>query len=74
MIITYISTTMVLVGVYLVTLLVPAIAAVSESVKFPVWVGFGILLALLLVRPSYSLWITLDFWIDPWKPGDVKRR
>ena len=74
MIITYVSTALVLLVVFLSSLLVPRFAAISEAVRFPLWMGFGILLALLLVRPAYSLWITLDFWIDPWKPGDVKRR
>jgi hypothetical protein len=24
------------------------------------------------MRPSYSLWLSLDFWIDPWQPDEPK--
>ena len=74
MIITYVSTAVVLLIVYLISLLIPPVVTVPENIKFAAWVVFGVLLALLLVRPAYSLWITLDFWVDPWKPGDIKRR
>jgi uncharacterized protein (DUF983 family) len=74
MIITYVSTAVVLLTAYLISLLIPGVVAVSENIKFAFWVVFGLLLALLLVRPAYSLWITLDFWVDPWKPGEIKRR
>jgi uncharacterized protein (DUF983 family) len=74
MIITYVATAVVLLIAYLITLLIPLVVNFSENIKFTAWVAFGVLLALLLVRPAYSLWITLDFWVDPWKPGDIKRR
>ena len=74
MIITYVLTTMILIGIYLISFLLPARAAISERISFPLWMAFGVLLVCLLVRPCYSLWITLDFWIEPWKPGEIKRR
>ena len=73
MIVTYVLTTMLLLAIYLVLLLLPERAEISERVSLPLWMGFGVLVALLLVRPCYSLWITLDFWIEPWQPGGTKR-
>jgi len=57
MIITYVFTSFTLLAFYLLSLLLPGF-----------WSGAAILLALLYVRPAYSLWISLDFWIDPWEP------
>ena len=74
MIITYIFTAVVLLASYLISLLIPSVVPISENIKLVSWVVFGVLLALLLVRPAYSLWITLDFWVDPWRPGEIKRR
>jgi len=72
MIITYIFTAFIIVGVYLASLALPARYAFSENVTFMLWAVFAILLTLVLMRPAYSLWLSLDFLIDPWKPGDLK--
>jgi uncharacterized protein (DUF983 family) len=34
-----------------------------------IWVGGGALLSLGLMRYSYSLWLALDFWLNPWEAG-----
>jgi hypothetical protein len=34
------------------------------------WISAGMVLSLALMRHSYSLWISLDFWITPWEPGE----
>jgi len=73
MIITYVLTTAVVVAVFLVSLLLPDIKSISWNVKLVLWMVFGILVAVLLVRPAYSLWLALDFWVEPWKPGDRRR-
>jgi hypothetical protein len=72
MIITYILTAFILVGVYLASLLVPAVGKLSENFKFAFWACLAISLTLLLMRPAYSLWLSLDFWIDPWQPDEPK--
>jgi hypothetical protein len=72
MIITYIFTSFILVAGYLVSLLFPGAAIFSENFKFGFWTFLAILLTLVLVRPAYSLWLSLDFWIDPWQPDEPK--
>jgi hypothetical protein len=72
MIITYMLTAFILLAAYLVSLLFPQAGALSENSKFAFWVFLAVLLTLVLVRPAYSLWLSLDFWIDPWEPGEPK--
>jgi uncharacterized protein (DUF983 family) len=72
MIITYIFTAFILVGAYLVSLLFRGAGIFSENFKFMFWASLAILLTLVLVRPAYSLWLSLDFWIDPWQPDERK--
>ena len=72
MIITYILTAFIVLAVYVVSLAVPGTGSLSENFKFAFWACFAISLTLLLMRPAYSLWLSLDFWIDPWQPGDPK--
>ena len=70
MIITYILTAFILLAAYVVSLLVPAANALSERVQFAFWACLAISLTLVLMRPAYSLWLSLDFWIDPWQPDE----
>lgn len=72
MIITYILTAFILLAGYLISLLLPGTAIVSENFKFAFWTGLAVVLTLVLVRPSYSLWLSLDFWVDPWQPDKPK--
>jgi hypothetical protein len=72
MIITYILTAFILLAVYLASLLFPAVSILSENFKFAFWAGLAIFLTLMLMRPAYSLWLSLDFWIDPWQPDEPK--
>ena len=72
MIITYIFTSFILVAAYLLSLLFPGAAIFSENFKFVFWTSLATLLTLVLVRPAYSLWLSLDFWIDPWQPDEPK--
>ena len=73
MIFTYIATASVLLTAYLISLLLPDFKALSENERFALWSLFAIFLTLLFVRPAYSLWLSLDFWIDPWCPGEQQR-
>jgi uncharacterized protein (DUF983 family) len=70
MILTYVSVVLVLVAVYLVSFLLPGmqLRGISDNEKFVLWIGFTVVLAFLFVRPAYSLWLALDFWVDPWEP------
>lgn len=72
MIITYILTAFILLAGYVVSLLFPPAVTFSEDFKLVFWMGLAVLLTFVLVRPAYSLWLSLDFWIDPWQPGEQK--
>jgi Protein of unknown function (DUF983) len=72
MIITYVLTAFILVAAYLISLLLPGVAIISENFKFAFWTCLAIALTVGLVRPAYSLWLSLDFWIDPWQPDEPK--
>ncbi|HEV2388038.1 MAG TPA: DUF983 domain-containing protein [Candidatus Acidoferrales bacterium] len=54
---------------YAVTLPVHFLARGSIAGELVFWISLGILLSLLLMRHSYSLWISVDFWLTPWEPG-----
>jgi uncharacterized protein (DUF983 family) len=41
----------------------------SITTQLTFWISLGITLCLLLMRHSYSFWISLDFWLTPWEPG-----
>jgi uncharacterized protein (DUF983 family) len=74
MILTYIFAVMVLIPVYLATLLLPGLPAtgLSDNAQFLLWLLFTILLSVFFVRPAYSLWLALDFWVEPWSPEEPK--
>jgi hypothetical protein len=72
MILTYGLTIAVLIPVYLLTPLVPELAWLSETMKYVLWICFTLLLAVLFVRPAYALWLSLDYWLEPWPPAKAK--
>lgn len=67
MILTYIFTVVVLLAVFGVSLLLPFRSGVSDNPFL--WTALGIALALGFIRPAYSLWLAIDYWIAPWPPG-----
>jgi hypothetical protein len=69
MIITYGLTLAVVIPVFLLSLLLPDVKSVSEHAKLAAWILFAIPLSLVFMPYSYSLWLSLDYWMDPWKPG-----
>ena len=68
MILTYVFTAFALIITFLITLIVPIPLRLSQGALFALWVCYALLLTLLFVRPAYSLWLSLDFWIGPWQP------
>lgn len=65
---TYIATTFTLLAIYIPSLFLPDSKMLSQNMSFAFWMGLAVLLAFAFVRNCYSLWLTLNFWIDPWKP------
>ena len=55
--------------VFLLPLPAPAFTDVSTNRQVLIWILFGGLICLALMRHSYSLWLAMDFWFSPWAPG-----
>ena len=72
MIITYILTAFIVVILYLVSLALPGVSYFSENFTYAFWAILAISLTIVLMRPAYSLWLSLDFLIDPWAPDQPK--
>ena len=72
MILTYGFTVGVLIVAYLLMPLVPDIAWLSENMKYAAWISFTLILAALFVRPAYALWLSLDYWLEPWPAPKAK--
>jgi len=67
MVVTYILAMAVIAVVSLIVFfLLPEKGWFSENQKMALWFASAILLTLLFLRRSYSLWISLDYWIEPW--------
>ena len=68
MIINYVATTAIVVGIFLLSLLIPDFTTLSTNSKILVWMISAIAVSLLLTRHAYSFWLGLDFWIKPRQP------
>lgn len=69
MIVNYGVTAAIVLTAYLVSLLLPPIWRASTDTKLVAWFAFAIAVSLALFRHSRSLWLALDYWLDPWAPN-----
>ncbi len=68
MIINYVGTAFLVTTLYLSFLLLPDLTSLSFEAKITAWLACAVLLSLALMRHSYSFWLAMDFWIEPWEP------
>jgi len=68
MIVDYIATALLVTAIYLGQLLLADFTGLSSEIKLALWLVFAILLALALMRHSYSFWLAADYWLEPWDP------
>ena len=70
MFLNFILSALLITAIYLALLLLqfPSFTDVSTNRQVLLWIIFGVLLSLFLMRFAYSLWLSLDFWIAPWLP------
>ena len=54
-------------AIFVPSLFLPTFTRLTYLQKDLLWVLFGAALCLGMARPSYSLWLAIDFWIAPWK-------
>lgn len=67
MIFTYGLTALVLIAAYLILLFVPDIKSLSENGRIAAWAISAFVLSVVLSRPAYSLWLSFDYWLEPWR-------
>jgi uncharacterized protein (DUF983 family) len=65
MILNYIFTVSIVIAVYLVSLLVPEFLSWSINFKILLWMAFTVVLSLSFWRHTRSLWLALNYWIEP---------
>ena len=68
MIVDYVVTALLVTAIYLAQLLLPNFTRLSSETKLALWLGFSVVSALALMRHSYSFWLAMDYWIEPWEP------
>jgi len=70
MFLNFIVSAVLIVVIYSLLLLVaPKLTDISTNPRFLAWMAFAVIFSLALMRHSYSLWLSIDYWIGPWKPG-----
>jgi uncharacterized protein (DUF983 family) len=65
MILNYIFTVFIVVAIYLVSLLLPDLLTWSINARILLWMAFAIALSLSFWRYTRSLWLALNYWVDP---------
>ncbi len=70
MFLNFIISAILIVAIYCLLLLVaPRITDISTNRRFFAWMAFAGIFSLALMRHSYSLWLSIDYWIGPWNAG-----
>ena len=70
MIVNYGVTAFFMIAIYLVSLLLPDFWHVTTGTKIIVWMLAAALVSLALVPHARSLWLAVDYWIEPWPPAE----
>ena len=68
MIVTYGLTLLVVIPVFLISIFLPDIKGISDYSRLALWILFAIPLSLFFMPYAYSLWLSVDFWLEPWRP------
>ncbi len=70
MIFSYGLTAFALVAVYVVLLPFPDVKFMTENERLVAWMVFALAVNLALIRHAYSLWLSVDYWMEPWSQSD----
>ncbi len=68
MILNYIVTVWIIIALYLLSLLLPDLTAWTVNVKILLWMIFTVAISLSLWRHTRSLWLGLNYWVEPDQP------
>jgi uncharacterized protein (DUF983 family) len=66
MIINYGITVALIIGAYLISGLIPVYWHASSDRKILAWIAASIVISLCLVPLCRSLWLAVDYWVEPW--------
>ena len=70
----YILSAAIFLALFIPSLFLPDITHFSYMTKNLVWIAFATVVCLGLARPSYSLWLAVDYWITPWKATPPEKK
>jgi len=70
MIFTYALTVLALLLAYFAFQFFPDVHALNENTRLAIWTVAAVSLTLVLSRYGYSLWLSVDYWLEPWRPGE----
>lgn len=57
---------------FVVSLFLPPLFDLRWPTAFALWMLATVLVSLSLTRWTRSLWLALDFWLEPWTPLPTK--
>jgi hypothetical protein len=70
MIFSYGLTAFVLLAVFFALMPFPDVKFLSDNERLAIWMVFALSVNLALMRLAYSLWLSIDYWMEPWSPDD----
>jgi uncharacterized protein (DUF983 family) len=71
MIINYGVTAGIMIVAYLISRELPTWWHAPVNTKILVWMGAAVVLSLALVPWTRSLWLAIDYWVEPWEPAET---
>ena len=72
MILNYAVMAVLVLVLYLVSLDFPLQMPWDATTRLFLWMGVGVALSLLMMRHAYSLWLSLDYWFEPWPEEEAE--
>ena len=62
-------TEIILTVAYVLSLFLPPLFHLGWETEVALWMLAGVVLSLSLTRWTRSVWLALDFWLEPWTPS-----
>ena len=69
MYINVVLTEIILTIVYITSLFLPPLFDLDWRIEFALWILAAIVLSLGLTRWTRSVWLAVDYWLEPWAPS-----
>ncbi|MGH9593317.1 MAG: DUF983 domain-containing protein [Bryobacteraceae bacterium] len=70
MILNYGVTAFLLISAYLISLFLPEYWHTDPQNKILAWMAAAVVVSLALVTHTRSLWLAVDYWVEPWEPAE----